>query len=297
MTECVIFDIDGTLADLSHRLHYLDTRDYDSFFGTVFEDDPIWPTIMVARAMYNEGHVIVLVSGRSDVCEEDTVAWMMEYSVPFDALYMRKKGDHRADTVVKREILDQLRADGYDPYLAIDDRKRLADMWREEGIMCYLCSDWDDDYKGKRKTEGATLYVMVGPSGAGKTHWVKENLPDVYRVSSDDLRFYATGNFADQSRNEDVFTAAHGMTKSLLDSGIDCVFDATNIKNKDRKSVAQLHNGRVVYVVVNRPKEQKEKDAGWRPGWLLKKHQNTFESNYTAIMNGDNLDNVEVWGE
>jgi len=42
-----IFDIDGTLADVSHRLHYItgETKDWDAFFaacgalmGGVFED-------------------------------------------------------------------------------------------------------------------------------------------------------------------------------------------------------------------------------------------------------------------
>jgi hypothetical protein len=49
---------------------------------------------------------------------------------------MRKKGDYRDDAVVKIELLQQIRADGFNPLIAFDDRNRVVDAWRANGIIC-----------------------------------------------------------------------------------------------------------------------------------------------------------------
>jgi soluble P-type ATPase len=48
---------------------------------------------------------------------------------------MRKDGDNRNDTVVKREILEELIKTRY-IVAALDDRNRVVKMWRESGIKC-----------------------------------------------------------------------------------------------------------------------------------------------------------------
>ena len=49
---------------------------------------------------------------------------------------MRKAGDYRPDAKVKEELLTQVKADGYEPILAFEDRERVVDMWRRNGIQC-----------------------------------------------------------------------------------------------------------------------------------------------------------------
>lgn len=41
--RCYIFDIDGTIADLSHRLPHIqkEPKDWDAFFGCVADDAPM----------------------------------------------------------------------------------------------------------------------------------------------------------------------------------------------------------------------------------------------------------------
>lgn len=58
-------------------------------------------------------------------------------------LRMRRAGDHRPDDIVKREILDQMRADGWRPVMAFDDRARVVKMWREAGIPCAQVAEGD----------------------------------------------------------------------------------------------------------------------------------------------------------
>ena len=59
-------------------------------------------------------------------------------------LYMRKEGDFRPDAKVKEELLNQIRSDGYEPILAFEDRQRVVDMWRRNGIQC--CQVAPGDY-------------------------------------------------------------------------------------------------------------------------------------------------------
>lgn len=290
---CVLFDLDGTLADLSHRLHYIKdgNHDWDSFFAGVGKDVPIPEICDLYQILFSRGKVLI-VSGRSDVCRQDTIAWLAHQGLDYDGLYMRSEGDHRPDTVVKQEMLEKIIEDGYDPWLVIDDRQRLARMWRKEGLVCLQCDDWEEREPTKAKGE-PTLYIMVGPSGAGKTTWIEDELPYAYRVSSDDIRLSAcNGDFRDQTKNPEVFAAAHGMIRSLLLQGIDVVFDATNIKNKDRKAVVALvpEGTRVVYVVVDRRLKDKLITREWRPVALIKRHHNTMKSNLEDILNGDGLD-------
>jgi hypothetical protein len=49
---------------------------------------------------------------------------------------MRPKGDYRDDGVIKFELLQKIREDGFNPTIAFDDRNRVVDMWRTNGIIC-----------------------------------------------------------------------------------------------------------------------------------------------------------------
>jgi len=55
-------------------------------------------------------------------------------------MHMREEDDRRPDYIIKKEILSGLRVD-YDVILAIDDRKQVVDMFREEGVTCLQCAD------------------------------------------------------------------------------------------------------------------------------------------------------------
>ena len=54
---------------------------------------------------------------------------------------MRVDGDHRPDYLVKREAIERLRANGWDPVLAIEDRRQVVDMYRAEGLICLQCAE------------------------------------------------------------------------------------------------------------------------------------------------------------
>lgn len=140
-----IFDIDGTLADLSHRLHHIQKqpKDWHAFFACVADDAPIAHVIVLAMDLAASGAEIVYVSGRSDECRGETVKWLERHGAPYGRLYMRKEGDHRDDDIVKAELLVELRAGGFVPIMAFDDRSRVVKAWRNNGVPCAQVADGD----------------------------------------------------------------------------------------------------------------------------------------------------------
>lgn len=141
--KCIIVDIDGTLADCSHRRKFLEVtpKNWEKFSDPeeVKKDRPIAPIITVVNALLSQtGAEIVFASGRTENLRSTTVTWLRKWGLwffPFK-LYMRKDGDYRPDTEVKKEILEQIKAEGFEPWLSIDDRSSVVKMWREEGLTC-----------------------------------------------------------------------------------------------------------------------------------------------------------------
>ena len=137
-TKTVIVDLDGTLADVRHRLHHIAKgrqKDWPAFFAAMHLD-PVndWYHLLV-RLLHREGLRIAIVSGRPDDYAMEIREWLRAHAVPFDALYLRKSGDFRPDTIVKKELLDaHFRKE--DVLFVLDDRQSVVDMWLREGLVC-----------------------------------------------------------------------------------------------------------------------------------------------------------------
>ena len=302
MTKAVIFDIDGTLADLSHRRHHIQnqSRNWDAFFAEAGNDQVIEPVRELARIIAAQGYKIILVSGRTDKIRQITADWLVAHEVPFDELHMRREGDTRQDFIVKSELLDAILAEGNEILCVVDDRPSVVAMWRERGLTCLQCRDWDEAPAAAR----GLLTLMVGPSGAGKSTWLSSEAAEAFGIdsshvlSSDQIRADLCGDFRDQSKNDQVFAALHAVAKARLSHGLPTVIDATNLRRKDRMEAASLaKGGKLRYLVIDRPMDEKVRDAGWRaalPIDLLAKHQQTFGSQIKDILVGDRLPNVEV---
>ena len=107
----------------------------------VKDDKPIEHMIVLSRVLWRNGNAIVIVSGRSDECRDETIQWLHDHIVWYHKLYMRKAGDYRPDDIVKLELLEQIKADGFAPVMAFDDRDRVVAMWRQQGIPCAQVAD------------------------------------------------------------------------------------------------------------------------------------------------------------
>lgn len=135
----VIVDLDGTLADCTHRLHHIrDSRrkNWDAFFAACHLDEPNPVVVALVKALERD-HRLIFCSGRPERTRQATTEWLKHHvGIEKADLYLRGDKDRRADDIVKRELLARMRTDGYDPKLAIDDRGRVVQMWRSEGLVC-----------------------------------------------------------------------------------------------------------------------------------------------------------------
>lgn len=143
----VICDLDGTVADLTHRRVFIDSKpkNYNAFFAGVRHDVPIKPVIDLVTRIHRGGARIIFCSGRPERTREDSIAWlfdafpcMMSVFTPgrfLSPLYMRADNDYRPDDIIKGELLDRMIAHGYNPTIAIDDRLRVCKMWERRGIL------------------------------------------------------------------------------------------------------------------------------------------------------------------
>lgn len=138
----ILVDIDGTIADNSHRQHFVSgvEKDWPRFFAAMGDDQVIHPVANLVKDLWRSNRVI-LCTGRPAEYRVATISWLQRHFIPFTELYMRKSGDHRPDDIVKKELYDQMLADGHSPKLVIDDRTSVVKMWRELGLVCLQNED------------------------------------------------------------------------------------------------------------------------------------------------------------
>jgi hypothetical protein len=156
-----LFDVDGTLLDITHRLKFIQKkpRDWGAFRDPIQKrwDEPIIPIMNIFNALLIAGHTTIIVSARTKDEEEDTrktlVQWipgMLDYNPEFEdykiPMYLRSNRDFRSDAIVKAEILDTIRMDGYKPEMVFDDRPKVINMWHKQGLVV---GDVRDPVKGE----------------------------------------------------------------------------------------------------------------------------------------------------
>lgn len=99
-----IFDIDGVLADLKHRLCYRHRGNFDMFYedSKVLADGLIQPGKELLRIMKQDG-LVVYATGRPERTREATIKWLHKNKLPLCSVFMRKDGDFRPSPEIKVE--------------------------------------------------------------------------------------------------------------------------------------------------------------------------------------------------
>lgn len=152
MRPLYIFDLDGTIANIQHRVHLLSTDSptrWNKFYDACDKDTPNDPVVRTMHMLLAQGAEIWVFSGRSDRVQRKTILWLMQNtllppSTIYDILVMRPEGDHRPDDELKQVFVDNMLHEDRDRLVAVfDDRKRVVDMWRKNGIACFQVADGD----------------------------------------------------------------------------------------------------------------------------------------------------------
>ena len=146
----VLADLDGTIALIDHRRHWLDkerhpdmTSDerWRKFFVESVKDQPNRPVIYTLQALQNAGYYIHIFSGRSDEVREQTIDWIEAFDVPCHHLRMRAASDFTPDEELKRQWIAEYKLEHI--LCVFDDRKKVVDMWRSLGLTCFQVAPGD----------------------------------------------------------------------------------------------------------------------------------------------------------
>ena len=132
----VVFDIDGTLANIEHRRSFVATKpkNWKAFTAGIVNDTPHEDIVTLSSMFVACGNTLLLCSGRGEEQRDVTVDQMNEFGVLYSKLYMRPAKDHRPDDIIKVELLQQIREEFGNPWLWFDDRTRVVNAIRAEGV-------------------------------------------------------------------------------------------------------------------------------------------------------------------
>lgn len=147
----IVFDLDGTLANIEHRLGYVRSKpkNWAAFDAGIPNDMVNLPVAEVYWSMAdNKSNSIIFASGRSDKTRSDTETWLRKHiGSEWQKLYMRKEGDYRSDDIVKNEIIDEIVEDyGCLPDMWFDDRPRVVKAVRARGIFVFDVYQGEEDF-------------------------------------------------------------------------------------------------------------------------------------------------------
>lgn len=110
MAKIAVVDIDGVIADVRHRLHFVkgSPRDWDGFFDAA----PFDGVLLRGRSWIEDalasGLDIVYLTGRPERCRAATQGWLAEHGFPTATLLMRSDRDRRPARLLKVQALVEL---------------------------------------------------------------------------------------------------------------------------------------------------------------------------------------------
>lgn len=141
LKDCIVCDLDGTIANNEHRAVHLrqKPKDWDSYKKGMDKDKPIHQVISIIEKFRDTP--TIMATGREESHRTITEDWLYEHVFDaedgyrdYEKMLMRKSGDYRPDTVIKKEMLDKIKED-YNILFWIDDRPSVIKMLRENNVF------------------------------------------------------------------------------------------------------------------------------------------------------------------
>jgi phosphoglycolate phosphatase-like HAD superfamily hydrolase len=134
-----VFDVDGVVADVRHRLHHLRGRPAWNRFFAAAAEDPLLPPGAALVADLARSHEIVWLTGRPEWLGEVTRDWLHRHGLPGEEVHLRPAGDYRPARVYKLEVLNRL---GLREVAAfVDDDPEVIDAAMRAGFPAVF-ADW-----------------------------------------------------------------------------------------------------------------------------------------------------------
>jgi phosphoglycolate phosphatase-like HAD superfamily hydrolase len=144
--KTVIFDVDGTIADVEHRRHFVSQKpaDWKSFRNSTVFDTPVQWVCDIAKRFIAQGDNVAFFSARNEsersITEKQISEWIGE---GHQGLFLRPVGDFRRDDEFKSDLADKFEEVGGKIDIVFDDRNQVVDMWRQRGTTVVQVADGD----------------------------------------------------------------------------------------------------------------------------------------------------------
>ena len=134
-----VFDIDGVVADVGHRLHHLDRpKSWQAFFAAADQDPLLSEGARLVADLARE-HEIVWLTGRPAWLRDTTVDWLARFDLPGTELHLRPARDRRPARLFKVDVLRRLARRGVAAF--IDDDPEVVTAATAVGFPAVL-ADW-----------------------------------------------------------------------------------------------------------------------------------------------------------
>jgi len=134
--KVVICDLDGTLC-LFEKEDKTQPHYRNPYNASTCDNDLL--NEVVAGIIKDKR--VIFVSGREDKYIAPTERFLNTHNLKPLALLMRRTGDFRKDSIVKKEIYEAFIKPFYDVEFVLDDRNQVVEMWREQGLICLQVAD------------------------------------------------------------------------------------------------------------------------------------------------------------
>lgn len=149
MRDAEIFDLDGTLCNVSSIRHHVRggpqngyRKNFDAFHRESVNCPPIPEVVEGVRRAQELGRDILVVTARSTRFRAHTAFWLAMHGIHSDRLFMRRAGDTRVDVAVKADILASI-SPRWNVLRAWDDNPSIIALWEHHGIPVRLVPGWE----------------------------------------------------------------------------------------------------------------------------------------------------------
>lgn len=158
--KIIIFDLDGTLANIEHRRHFVTAPenpsielmgtwkpDWDAFYKACVDDTVNEAVAYIFKSLWYSENKIYIWSGREVSVWVETWNWIMAnivhkyglHTASGDILKMREPKDYTPDDELKEKWLMEVGVENV--LMVFDDRDKVVKMWRSHGIPCFQVAE------------------------------------------------------------------------------------------------------------------------------------------------------------
>lgn len=151
LPRVVVFDIDNTLMDETHREEHRIAKDWDTYFNLCHLDKPLKHVIKLTHEYHEKGYEVWVMSGRSESILDKTIQSLKDNGVYFDHIKLRGLENRMPDFIVKpawaKKYIGLDRID-----FVYDDLDRVIEGFRKYGLNTIDAKKLHEEELQKTKT-------------------------------------------------------------------------------------------------------------------------------------------------